>query len=613
MTLELLSAIAMIGEQTKARTGRALVFLTLLMSAPAIWGGNVLIMNGVPGSGFGGADETRLKITNDLQTVLTDAGHTVTVLNSIPEGLSAYDQIWDIDFAHAIPDAPLKQYADYLRDSTKRLFVIGENGAFVARNTSVIGLIAAATGVTHTFAIPPKDLPGTEDNKYTQTVLPPFTGPNAIGGNTVTYLAPGGVTSAGKGQFITVHSESGIGTAIAFNNLIVVFDTSILTRDVDVPDMQHLLYNFIGFVPPPPAATIGSVLANVGRPFGVAVHEGYAYIADPSTHTVWKVNVTNPADKTPVAGVGWDPNIDPQDRQGYNGDGIDALHAQLDNPSGVAVDANGNIYIADTGNHAIRRIGVGSSFITTVAGIPTSFAVGENTDPACQAEGADLSTCASATGLRLFGPRAVASDASGNIYIADRMNQQVKKLYTSGPLNGMIFVVAGLAGYPGGGDGPVTGLLVCPPGTEFCTTAARLNSPVGVAVDSENNAVYVADEGNNRIAKVAAGNVSTVLAGSLLRPTGVAVSSGGGNLYIADYGNHRIQRATGCSTDGCGVTTIVGTGTPGLSGGAGTAGTSVQLNSPIAVSLNGTVLYIADMLNGRILSGDFTPPVILLK
>jgi DNA-binding beta-propeller fold protein YncE len=86
----------------------------------------------------------------------------------------------------------------------------------------------------------------------------------------------------------------------------------------------------------------------------------------------------------------------------------------------------------------------------------------------------------------------------------------------------------------------------------------------------------------------------------------VAVTPDGSTLYIADYGTHRILRATECG-EGCTVTTIAGTGTPGSSGAVGAPATSVQLNSPIAVSLDGESLYISDMLNERVLGIDLNP------
>jgi sugar lactone lactonase YvrE len=336
--------------------------------------------------------------------------------------------------------------------------------------------------------------------------------------------------------------------------------------------------------------TITSVATGLARPFGVAIYNGAAYVPDPSSQHVWRVDLAT-GQKTVVAGTG---------EQGFNGDGIPAVQAQLDNPTGVAVDPkSGALYIADSGNHAIRRIatpGVAGALITTVAGIPTAYGVGESTLAACAnpPAGFNMSQCIPATKLRLFGPRAVAVDSSGNVYIADRMNQQVKKLDTA---TRFLFVVAGVAGFPGANDGRADCTIDCSP--------PKFNSPIGVAVDAVGN-VYVADEGNDRIRKISQGQVSTVAAGSLLRPTGVAPSADGKSLYIADYGHHRIQRYS-CPGD-CIVETVAGSGTPGFSGDGGPA-TAAQLNSPIGVALDGNLLYIADLLNGRIRKVDFTPVI----
>jgi sugar lactone lactonase YvrE len=350
-----------------------------------------------------------------------------------------------------------------------------------------------------------------------------------------------------------------------------------------------------GVTPPP---EIANILGGLGRPFSVATHAGYAYVADPSTHTVWKVNLANAADKTPVAGIGWKTNVDPQDRQGFNGDGIDALQAQLDNPSGVAIDPSGDgtLYIADTGNHAVRKVSLTGegAVITTAAGIATVNGV---TDAAAFA--ACQNNC-QATSLPLFGPRAVALDASGNLYIADRMNQQVKRVDA---LTRVITVVAGVAGETGGNDGPVAGPAFCVPSPDPCTLAAKLNSPVGVAVGA--GVVYIADEGNNRIRVVNDGVVGTLQAGALVRPTGVALSASGA-VFVADYGNHRIVGATNCAPT-CTVVPIAGTGTAGSGGTLGGPATAAQLNSPMSVSLDGDILYIADMVNGRIVAVDVTP------
>jgi len=354
-------------------------------------------------------------------------------------------------------------------------------------------------------------------------------------------------------------------------------------------------------------ATIATVATGLGRPFGVAIHGTFAYVPDPQSHSVWQVDLTNGTKKT-VAGTG---------EQGYNGDGIDATVAQLDNPSGVAVDAAGALYIADTGNHAIRKVatpGVDGALITTVAGIPTNYAVGEGIPAGCASSPptVPVDQCVPATGLRLFGPRGLALDSAGNLYIADRMNQQIKKLYTSGPLSGLMFVVAGIAGVPGSIDGPISGPLTCGPDT--CALGARFNSPVGLAVDGSGN-VYVAEEGGNKIRYIPANpdgppNVTTLsgTTGALLRPTGVAVDTTNFNVYIANYGNNVISLRSCVAA--CTTVTVAGTGTAGSGGTSGGPATAMQLNSPIGVALDGFLLYIADLLNGRLLVVNLTPVII---
>jgi sugar lactone lactonase YvrE len=563
---------------------RAALTLAATAAFSAAWAGNVLIVNGASAATGPQIADTAAATAN-LQAELISAGHVATVSDGVPDDISAYDQVWDIGFFPVLSATTQSKYLAHLKLG-KRLFVLGENNSanFIPRNNSILAFMNAAGVGSLTFQAPsgddvPNDGGGSDS---VENVLPPFTGPNAIPNGQVIFAAPGGVTTAGKGQFITRRPDGTSGAGIIFGGLVVIFDINFLQNDPGLfnTSTQPFLRNLIG-----PNATVGSILNGLGRPFSVTVFNGSAYVADTAQHTVWKIDLAT-GNRTAVAGTG---------EQGFNGDGIDALQAQLDTPSGVAVDASGALYIADTGNHVVRKVstpGVAGALIVTVAGIPTSYAVGESTAPSCAAT--PTAQCVAATGLRLYGPRALAVDNAGNVYIADRMNQQIKKLYTSGPLAGYIFAIAGVAGLPGSNDGPA-----------FGPTPARLNSPVGVAVDA-NGTVYVADEGNSRIRVVTQANVDTAgsvgtlsSTGSLSRPTGVAVRSNG-DVLIANYGMHTIVSRS--CPDNCVNTTVAGTGTPGSGGAIGGPATAMQLNSPIGVSVSGNTLYIADLLNARVVT-----------
>jgi uncharacterized protein (TIGR03437 family) len=257
---------------------------------------------------------------------------------------------------------------------------------------------------------------------------------------------------------------------------------------------------------------------------------------------------------------------------GFSGDGSAATKAQLNFPAGMALDSSGNIYIADSLNHRIRKVSGGA--ISTIGGNGVLSYSGDG-GPASSAQ--------------LNAPRAVAVDSSGNIYIADTLNNVVRKVSSSGTIT----TVAGngTAGY--GGDGGAA-------------TAAQLNRPQGIAVDANGN-VYVADTQNARVRKISGGAIATVAgsgtpgyggdggaatAAQLFVPIGIAVDSAG-NLYIADFTNNRVRKV---STSGV-IATVAGNGNAGYSGDGGPAA-DATLNGPtdVAVDSNGN-LYIADLNN----------------
>ena len=262
---------------------------------------------------------------------------------------------------------------------------------------------------------------------------------------------------------------------------------------------------------------------------------------------------------------------------GFSGDGGPATSASLNNPLEVAVDAAGNLYIADRANNRIRKVDT-SGTITTVAGTGTAGFSGDG-GPAISAS--------------LNRPFGMAVDSAGNLFIADTSNQRVRKVDTTGTIT----TVAGNGTAAFSGDsGPAT--------------SASLNSPAGVAVDSAGN-LFIVDTLNQRVRKVNTSGTITTVAGngtggfsgdggpatsaSLNSPNDVAVDSAG-NLFIADISNHRVRKVDTTGT----ITTVAGNGTGGFSGDGGPAA-SASLFGPndVAVDSAGN-LFIAEQINHRI-------------
>src|SRR6185503_4198166 len=205
-----------------------------------------------------------------------------------------------------------------------------------------------------------------------------------------------------------------------------------------------------------------AVLAPLYTPMSVAVdHAGNIYIAETSSGVIRKVNPQGII--STIAGRGFYD-------QGYAGDGGPALQAKLNGPTDLAVDITGNIYIADLGNHVIRKINP-QGIITTFAGTGIKGYSGDG---------------GTATSARLFRPFGVATDNAGNVYIAEDSNHVIRKV----DINGIITTVAGIGieGYSGDG-GPAIN--------------ARLSTPQRLTVDNSGN-IYVPDWVNHTVRKIAA-------------------------------------------------------------------------------------------------------------
>lgn len=283
---------------------------------------------------------------------------------------------------------------------------------------------------------------------------------------------------------------------------------------------------------------------------------------------------------------------------GFAGDGGPASAAQLSYPTGLALDAAGNLYIADSSNHRIRKVAGG--VITTVLGTGTP--------------GADFPT-------QLNLPTSVVVDHSGNLFVSDSGNQRIQQLTIAGTINtlpgsgrdlaldsaGNLFIASGpqvirvppsLAIQTLAGDGSY-GFR----GDGGAATSARLNGPVAVALSSSGE-LFIADQKNFRIRTVSnAGVISTAAgdgtagsgAGELSFPSGVAIS-GFGTVYLSDQNNDRIQQLT---ADGAPIT-LAGTGAPGFNGD-GLPAIATQLFSPRAITLAGDgALYFVDAGNTRV-------------
>ncbi len=324
------------------------------------------------------------------------------------------------------------------------------------------------------------------------------------------------------------------------------------------------LIDYIG--PATNASLTLSEYSEPALPSGVAVDaSGNLFIADTDNNVIREVD--NNVIITTVAGNG---------SYRYSGDGGQATNATLSGPSGVAVDASGNLFIADTWNYRIREVAP-YGIIATVAGNGDAGYSGDSF---------------AATSASLNHASGVAVDASGNLFMADADNNVIRKVDTSG----IITTVAGNGGYGFSGDnGPATD--------------ASLNGPWGVAVDASGN-LFIADTDNNVIRKVDTnGFIMTVAGGGndgieyngpatnarLNYPSSVAVDASG-NLFIADTDNNVIREV---DTNGI-ITTVAGGGNDGLIDYFGPA-TNASLAGPsgVAVDTFGN-LFIADSGNNVI-------------
>jgi cysteine-rich repeat protein len=315
-----------------------------------------------------------------------------------------------------------------------------------------------------------------------------------------------------------------------------------------------------------------ATVAELNGPMSLALdNQGNVLIADTSNHRIRRVDGQTGVITT-IAGTG---------APGFAGDGGIATASQLKNPSGIAIDGQGNIYVADTSNARIRRVDGSDGTITTLAGDGAQSFAGDN-GPAIGAS------------IRL--PYGVALDDHGDLFIADSGNSRIRRVDA---VTRMITTLAGDGTSGSAGDGGPA-------------TAAQLYWPINVALDNQGN-LFIADAANNRIRRVDArtGVISTAagndLAGytgdgglavdaQLNQPWGVTVDAHG-TIIVADTNNARVRRVDSLTAI---ITTIAGNGIGNFTGDGGPP-TSANFKYPRGVALdNQGRLYIAEYLGGRI-------------
>ena len=316
-----------------------------------------------------------------------------------------------------------------------------------------------------------------------------------------------------------------------------------------------------------PGSSLNALKAPLGQTNGLALDSaGNLYIADTGNQMVMRLSPDGTL--AAVAGNG---------KGAYSGDGGPALKASLNQPTGVAVDTAGNLYIADELNCRIRKV-TSDGIITTIAGTGIAGFSGDG---------------GPANAAQLNNPYDVKLDGAGNLFIADSLNQRIREVSSAGIISSI--AGNGNAGYSGDGGN---------------ATAASLNVPLSIALDGAGN-LYISDNANQRIRKVSAGGTISTIAGNgqagfsgdggaaaqaqFNGPADLAVDRHG-NLFIVDSLNCRLRQISSTGT----INTVAGSGIQRFAGDGGPA-VAASLDVPIGVAVDGAGnLYIADTNSRRV-------------
>ena len=297
-------------------------------------------------------------------------------------------------------------------------------------------------------------------------------------------------------------------------------------------------------------------VARFNFPNGICVDSQFnLYVADTENHVIRKI--TSAGVTSIIAGSPQNP--------GSNDTVGAGLLNRFYSPHDVCVDADGNLFVADTYNSTIRKV-TSSGVVSTLAGLAS--VTGGSAD-------------GTGTTARFYRPVGVCVDGSGNIFVSDSGNRTIRKVTSAG----VVTTLAGAAGAEGNVNG--TG------------SVARFGYPYKICIDESGN-LFVSDYGNNSIRKVTSAGVVTTIAlqsgASLTRPAGIAFHASTGDFYVTNsYLGNSISRVTSAGA----VSVVAGiTGTPGSNNGLGS---NARFNHPTAVAIDSqNVLYVADQFNHTI-------------
>ena len=499
--------------------------------------------------------------------------------------------------------------------SSRRTIKVAAQGVdLLAGNTDGVGSVDG-TGASARFFMPFGNTVDAAGNVYVADT----------NNSTIRKISPTGIVTTLAGTPGVVGSADGTGAVAQFNTPIgVAVDGmgNVFVGDQNNHTIRKIspagaVTTFAGTPGIPGSADGSGIGAQFWWPFNLALDiDGNVYVADQGNATIRKI--TNSGVVSTLAGS-------PSGRGTADGTGAAAL---FENPTGLALDSTGNIYVADYTAHTIRKISpVG--VVTTLAGTPDIPGTIDGNGSAA----------------RFNRPSSLATDGVGNVYVADSANQTIRKISPSGTVS----TIAGTVGTWGWAEGSGTSAIFYSPwgiasdqlgnlfvadtnnnsirkispslavstlagtaGVQGTTDGigplAQFSNAVGVAVDGSGN-TYVADRMNSTIRKISLTGEVTTLAGTagltgstdglnsvalFNRPTGVAID-GAGNLFVADARNSTIRKV--------GVNGVVSTiaGTAGLNGSADGTGAVARFSSPygLAVDASGNV-YVADTGNQTI-------------